>query len=63
MEVAPGKYFTIHAPMASKDNKYIQEAKLNGMILDRSFITHVEIMSGGTLEFAIGAVPKRDLFK
>jgi putative alpha-1,2-mannosidase len=54
LKVAPGKYFTVKAPMASKDNKYIQEVKLNGQILERSFITHQVIMGGGTLEFTMG---------
>ena len=47
LEVAPGKYFTVKAPLASKENKYIQEVTLNGKPLDRSYITHEEIMSGG----------------
>ncbi len=63
LEVAPGKYFTMKAPKASKDNKYIQEVKLNGQVLDRSYITHQEIMDGGTLEFTMGATPNKELFK
>jgi predicted alpha-1,2-mannosidase len=63
LEVSPGKYFTVRAPLASKENKYIQEVKLNGKSLDRSYITHNEIMSGGILEFTMGASPKKDLFE
>jgi len=63
LEVEPGKYFTVKAPLASKENKYIQEVTLNGKALDRSFITHEEIMEGGTLEFTMGAIPAKDLFK
>lgn len=58
IEIAPGKFFIVKAPLASKDNKYIQEVKLNGEVLKRSYITHEEIMSGGTLELAMGANPK-----
>lgn len=57
IEIAPGKFFTMKAPLTSVANKYIQEVKLNGQILDRSFITHQEIMDGGTLEFTMGAEP------
>ncbi len=63
IEVAPGNYFTMKAPQASEENKYIQEVKLNGAVLDRSYITHEEIMKGGTLEFVMGSAPNRNLFK
>jgi putative alpha-1,2-mannosidase len=63
IEVAPGKYFTVKAPEASPTNKYIQEVSLNGQKLDRSYITHQEIMDGGTLEFTMGAKPNKDLFR
>lgn len=63
IEIAPDKYFTMKAPQASVANKYIQEVKLNGQKLDRSFITHQEIMDGGTLEFTMGAEPNKSLFQ
>ncbi|MBV5348068.1 glycoside hydrolase family 92 protein, partial [bacterium] len=63
VEVASGKFFTMKAPLASKENKYIQEVKLDGKALDRTFITHQEIMDGGTLEFTMGAQPNKELFK
>jgi len=63
VEIAPGKFFTMKAPLASKDNKYIQEVKLNGKALDRIFITHQEIMDGGTLEFTMAAEPNKELFR
>ncbi|HEX7583949.1 MAG TPA: GH92 family glycosyl hydrolase [Prolixibacteraceae bacterium] len=62
IEVAPGKYFTMKAPQASLANKYIQDVKLNGQVLNRTFITHLEIMDGGTLEFTMGAQPNKELF-
>ncbi len=63
LEVAKGKYFTMKAPLASKDKKYIQEVKLNGRVLTRSYITHQEIMDGGLLEFAMGDIPNKKLFE
>jgi predicted alpha-1,2-mannosidase len=62
IEVAHNKYFTMKAPLASVENKYIQEVKLNGKILDRSFITHQEIIDGGILEFSMGPEANKDLF-
>ncbi len=63
LEIAPATYFTVKAPLASRENKYIQEVKLNGTVLDRSYITHEEIMSGGVLEFEMGSAPDKNLFK
>jgi predicted alpha-1,2-mannosidase len=63
IEVAPGKYFTMNAPQASVTNKYIQSVTLNGQKLDRTYITHQEIMDGGTLEFTMGAQPNKTLFQ
>jgi len=58
IEVAPGKYFTVKAPAASVDNKYIHKVLLNGRELDRTYITHQEIMDGSTLEFVMSPVRK-----
>ncbi len=52
--------FTIIAHNASMDNKYIQSAKLNGKLLSRTWITHDEIVSGGTLEFEMGPDPNKE---
>lgn len=62
IEVAPGKIFTVKAPLASKENKYIQEVKLNGQVLNRSYITQEEIDNGSTLEFVMGSAPAENLF-
>jgi len=58
IEVAPGKYFTVKAPQASVNNKYINKLLLNGKELDRTYITHQEIMDGGTVEFFMTAEKK-----
>lgn len=49
--------FIINAKNSSFDNKYIQSAKLNGKPLNRTWITHEEIINGGTLEFEMGPKP------
>ena len=51
------RVFTIIAHNASFDNKYIQSAQLNGKTLTRPWITHNEIVSGGSLEFQMGEEP------
>jgi hypothetical protein len=43
--------FHIKAYNLSDENKYIDHAKLNGRTLDETFISHEDIMDGGTLEF------------
>ncbi|MEO1033420.1 MAG: GH92 family glycosyl hydrolase [Bacteroidota bacterium] len=43
--------FTVQTYDLSATNKYIEYVYLNGKPLDRTYITHEEIMQGGTLEF------------
>ena len=52
-----GNHFTIIASGASNENIYIQSAKLNGKVYDKNYITHDDILLGGTLEFVMGAKP------
>ncbi len=56
-EFAGGRRFTVEAPGTSSVNKYIQSATLNGMPLSRCYITHDEVVAGGTLAFAMGDTP------
>ena len=46
-----GKGFTFRAKNNSPANKYISKVSLNGVRLASPFISHEEIMKGGTLEF------------
>jgi predicted alpha-1,2-mannosidase len=55
----PGGAFTITAHNVSKQYCYIQSAKLNGQPLNRPWITHDEIVKGGTLEFEMGILPNK----
>ncbi|MDY6068627.1 MAG: glycoside hydrolase family 92 protein, partial [Opitutales bacterium] len=54
-----GKKFTVVANNYATNHKYIQSAKLNGKPLNRSWITHDEIMNGGVLEFEMGLRPNK----
>ncbi|MBN8807264.1 MAG: GH92 family glycosyl hydrolase [Sphingomonas sp.] len=52
-----GKRFTVIADGMNDTNRYVGSVSLNGNALSRVFITHDEIMAGGTLRFAMAARP------
>lgn len=52
-----GRSFTVEASRKSPGDVYVQSATLNGKALDRVWITHGEIVNGGTLRFRLGAQP------
>lgn len=54
-----GKTFEIKAPTVSDKNRYVMSVKLNGKTLDRLYLTHEEILMGGTLEFQMNASPNK----
>ncbi len=55
-----GKKFVIKANNRTKDNFYIQSAKLNGKAYKKSFLRHEDIMNGGELVFEMGAKPNKN---
>ena len=60
IRLSNGKTFTVEAPGASEDNKYIQSATLNGQPLDKPFISHEDVMKGGTLVLRMGSQPNKE---
>ncbi len=52
-----GKSFRIVVRNQAPDHIYIQTARLNGKRIDRAWIKHDEIISGGTLELTMGSEP------
>jgi predicted alpha-1,2-mannosidase len=52
-----GKTFTIESVNNSDKNMYIQSAELNGEKYQKSFITHSDIVKGGSLIFHMGSEP------
>ncbi|VGO23226.1 GH92 family glycosyl hydrolase [Pontiella sulfatireligans] len=54
-----GGKFTVVAENNSPENIYIQSAKLNGKPLERAWITHQEIVAGGTIEYKMGPKPNK----
>jgi len=55
-----GKDFTVIAKGASRQNKYIQKAFINGEEIDGPFISHDQIMSGATLELILSELPDKE---
>jgi predicted alpha-1,2-mannosidase len=55
-----GNTFTVIAKGASKRNKYIQRAFIDGEEIFSPFITHDQVMSGATLELIMGELPNKE---
>jgi predicted alpha-1,2-mannosidase len=59
LTLAGNKTFVIKALNNSKENKYIQSAKLNGQSFNRTWIGHSEIANGGELVLEMGPEPNK----
>ena len=60
LRLGTGKQFHIRAKGAAGGNLYIRSAMLNGKPLERSWISHSEIISGGELVFEMSKTPNPD---
>jgi len=54
-----GRIFTVIAENDSKDNKYIQQASLNGKSLNKPWFSHDDLVKGGTLKLVMGDQPNK----
>jgi len=61
INLANGNQFKVIANNAGGDNTYIQKIVLNGKPYQKNFITHNDIVSGGTLEFFMGKTPNKKM--
>ncbi|WP_455664737.1 GH92 family glycosyl hydrolase [Phocaeicola sp.] len=59
MNLPDGKTFTVKAPRKKGNEIYIRSMKLNGKKYTKNYITHQDIMNGGTLEFVMSASPQK----
>jgi putative alpha-1,2-mannosidase len=59
IKLGNGKKLKITAKNATWDNCYVQSFKINGKSVDRSIISHDEIMNGGVFEFVMGNKPSK----
>lgn len=62
ISTASGKEFKISVLNNNNKNIYIQVAFLNGKELERSYITHQEILNGGELNITMGKEPNMKLW-
>jgi putative alpha-1,2-mannosidase len=53
------KTFTVDTTRTAASDIYVQAVTLNGKPLDRSWITHAEIVAGGVLQFRLGPLPNK----
>ena len=54
-----GKHFEIKAPLVSDTNRYVKSVKLNGVTVNSLYLTHDQLMNGGTLEFQMSSKPNK----
>ncbi|MDH7460967.1 GH92 family glycosyl hydrolase [Chitinophagaceae bacterium 26-R-25] len=59
LKMPNGKVFTMIAKNISKENIYIQTAKLNGKDYHLTYITQQDLEDGSTLEFTMGSKPNK----
>ena len=59
MQLENGKTFVIRADGNSKDNVYIQSAKLNGESFTKNYVTHKQLLSGGELSMKMVDEPNK----
>ncbi len=52
-----GKQLVILAPNNSKENRYVQSLKLNGVPYEKTWIRHEDLINGAVLEFEMGPEP------
>jgi predicted alpha-1,2-mannosidase len=60
ISISDEKSFIIEAEHVSNKNIYIQSATLNGKVFNQTFISHKQILNGGTLNFVMGSVPNKN---
>ena len=54
-----GNTLEMKATGLSARNRYVKSVKLNGRPVDRLYLTHAELLAGGTLEFTMTSAPAR----
>lgn len=59
IQLPNGKIFEIVCENYSPEHKFIQSAKLNGKIWNKSWFHHDDLMKGGKLEFVMGKRPNK----
>ncbi|AQQ08867.1 putative alpha-1,2-mannosidase [Sedimentisphaera cyanobacteriorum] len=60
MKLENGNIFTVEAEENSKDNIYIQSARLNGRPYSKTYLNYEDIQKGGTISFDMDDEPNKD---
>lgn len=63
LKLPENKVFEIRVNNNSEENKYIQSIELNGQPYNKLYISHADIMAGGTLVFTMGSRPNEQFGK
>ena len=59
LDLGNGKKFEVACLNYAPENKYIQSAKLNGQVWNKSWFSHDDLMKGGKLELTMGKRPNK----
>ncbi|PWS27097.1 alpha-mannosidase [Pedobacter yonginense] len=59
LDLGNGKKFELSCLNYAPENKYIQSAKLNGQVWNKSWFSHEDLMKGGKLELVMGKRPNK----
>lgn len=59
LDIGNGKKFEVTCLNYAPENKYIQSAKLNGQVWNKSWFSHEDLMKGGKLELTMGKRPNK----
>jgi predicted alpha-1,2-mannosidase len=59
LQLENGKTFTVEAVNQGAQNVYVKKVVLNGKVLNKTSITHEEIMNGGTIVFYMSSKPTK----
>jgi putative alpha-1,2-mannosidase len=54
-----GKKLEINAPKNSTDNIYIDKITCNGIVYDKNYITHTDLLKGANLQFEMTETPNK----
>jgi predicted alpha-1,2-mannosidase len=60
LQLENGKQFIINAPGNSEQNKYVQSAKLNGVVYTKNWLSHFDIQRGGSFTTMMGPLPNKN---
>jgi len=60
LKLENGKTFVINAPLNNASNIYIQKALLNGKEYTKNYLTHEDILKGGSFNLQMSPVPNKN---